>query len=162
MRYEGEQKEDKLREAQLLKELIVQILEKNYSYFIAPVSSSPFSQKLATCPHPEPNQSSPLFSLCFCRIHFNIILPPNRCHTSSLFLDFPTKRSVTHACHIPNPTQNLKFLYTSKPQTSVFRASLPTKFKQSTQPYANKLVLWIPGDCNKDQIVRDCHWETDR
>jgi len=142
-----------------LKEVKVQILEKNYSHFIAPVSSSQYSQKLAICPHPESNQSRPLFSTCFCKILFNIILPSiSRCYTSSLVSEFPTKRPVTHACHMPNTTQHWTLLYTSKLQTRVLWASLPNTFKPSTWAYANKLVLWIPAYCNEDQIARGCHW----
>jgi hypothetical protein len=63
---------------------------------------------------------------------------------------------------MPNPIHHLKYLYTSKPQTSVLCASFSTMFTPSTQLYANKLVLWIPAYCSKDQIARDCHWETDR
>jgi hypothetical protein len=37
-------------------------------------SSSPYSQKSATCPYSEPDQSSPWFLINFLRIHFNIIL----------------------------------------------------------------------------------------
>ena len=96
------------------------IRKKNYSYFISPTSLSQYYQQLAICPHPEPNQSSPLFTPCFCKIHFNNILPLNpRCYTSSLSSDFPTKRSVTHACHMLNRTQHLKFVYTSKPHKKI-------------------------------------------
>jgi hypothetical protein len=159
MRKDEAQKEDKLREAQLPEGAHSSDTRKKLLLFYITRKFVAVSPKARHLPHPEPNQSSPLLTPCFCKIHLNIILSPNpRCYTSSLFSDFPTKWSVTHACHMPNPTQHLTFLYTSKPQTSVFWASFPTRFKPSTQPNAKKLVLWIPAYCNKDQIARDCQW----
>src|SRR5215468_4113709 len=40
-----------------------------------PEGSSPHSQGPATCPYPEPAQSSPCPPSHFLKIHFNIILP---------------------------------------------------------------------------------------
>jgi hypothetical protein len=40
--------------------------------------------------------------------------------TPRSFLQTSLPNVVTHACYTPNPTQHLTFLYTSKPQTSVF------------------------------------------
>jgi hypothetical protein len=40
-----------------------------------PEGSLPHSQELATCPDPEPFQSSPCPLSHFLKIHFNIILP---------------------------------------------------------------------------------------
>jgi hypothetical protein len=40
-----------------------------------PEGSSPYTQELATCPCPEPHQSSLRHPPNFFKIHFNIILP---------------------------------------------------------------------------------------
>ena len=40
-----------------------------------PESSLPYSQASATCPYPEPDQSSPCSPSHFLKIHLNIILP---------------------------------------------------------------------------------------
>ena len=61
-----------------------------------PERSLPHSQVTATCPYPEPDQSSPCPPFHFMDIHFNIILPsmPGSFEWS-LPLKFPTKTLCT-------------------------------------------------------------------
>ena len=54
-------------------------------------SSSLHSQETATCPYPEPDQSSPCPQFYCLKIHFNIILPST---PGSLFLRFPHQNTI--------------------------------------------------------------------
>ena len=57
-----------------------------------PEDSSPQSQVPATCPYPEPDQSSPFPPTHILKIHLNIIHPSTSGSSSwSLSLGFPTK-----------------------------------------------------------------------
>jgi len=80
-----------------------------------PEGSLPHLQKPATCPYPEPDQSSPSSQLNFFTIHFYIILPSKpRSSKWSFFLRFlhqnPAWTSpLPHACHMPHPPHSSRF-----------------------------------------------------
>jgi hypothetical protein len=71
-------------------------------------SSLPYSQELATCSYPEPDQSSPWPSHVL-KNHFNIILPfARRYFRWSLSLTFPHQNPVCtcpfpHTCYVCRP-----------------------------------------------------------
>ena len=72
-----------------------------------PPSSLPYSQGPATCPCPEPDQSSPRSPSRFLKINFNIDFPPTpRSSKWSLSLRFSHSKPVCifpvpHACYMP-------------------------------------------------------------
>ena len=72
--------------------------------------SLPHSQKPATCPYPEPNQSSPCHQSHFLKIHLNIILPSMPGSSKyPLSQRFPHRNSVyvsplPDTCYMPRPS----------------------------------------------------------
>jgi hypothetical protein len=73
--------------------------------------SSPYSQQLATCSYPEPEQSSPCPPSYFPEIHFNITLPStpgsSKWSPSPRFPDQNLVRisSLPHTCYMPCPSR---------------------------------------------------------
>ena len=80
-----------------------------------PESSLPYSQMPATCPDPEPDQSSPDPHIPLSEDPFNIIIPfTPGCPKSSLFLRFPHRNPVwacplSHTFYVPRPTHYSRF-----------------------------------------------------
>jgi len=79
-----------------------------------PEGSLPLSQVPATCPCPEPNQSSPCPSFQFLKIH--LILSPSKPGSSkwSLSVRFPRRNPVRtsaqpHTCYMPFPSHSSRF-----------------------------------------------------
>jgi hypothetical protein len=74
-----------------------------------PESSFPYSQKSASIPYSEPDESSPHPPSCFFKIHLNImLLSASRYYKWSLSLGFPHQTPaclsfLTHACHTSLP-----------------------------------------------------------
>ena len=69
----------------------------------------------ATCPYPEPDQSSPCHSSHFLKIQLNIILPSTP-RSSKWFpsLKFPHQNPVynspvPHTCYMPRPSHSFRF-----------------------------------------------------
>ena len=80
-----------------------------------PEGSLPHSHVPATCPYPEPAQSSPRSTFHFVKIHLNIILPSTPgSYKWSLSLGFPHQNSVytsnvTHTCYMPGASHSSRF-----------------------------------------------------
>jgi hypothetical protein len=62
-----------------------------------PEGSSPYTQEPATCPYPEPDQSSLRPLLNISKIHFNIILP------STPGSSFPQTSPLKPCMHLASP-----------------------------------------------------------
>ena len=80
-----------------------------------PEGSSPRLQQPATCPYPEPDQSSRCLPSHFLKISVNIILPyMPRCSKWSLSPTFPHQNPVCtsplpHTCYMPRPFHSYRF-----------------------------------------------------
>ena len=75
----------------LLEKLTVPQLVKKFSAFYETKGSLPSSQQPATCPYPEPDQSSPCPPSQFLKIHLNIILST-----------MPTSSKLSHSLRPPH------------------------------------------------------------
>ena len=90
-------------------------LVKNSPHFMESEGSLLHSQVTATCPYPEPAQSSPYPISHFLKIHMNIIPPSTP--VSSKFppsLRFPHQNPVyasplPHTCYMPIPSHSCRF-----------------------------------------------------
>jgi hypothetical protein len=88
---------------------------RNSTHFIEPEGSLPHSQVPATCPYPEPDQSSPCTPSHFFKIYFNIILSSTPSSSNwPLSLRSPYKNPLSispvyHTCHMPCPSHSSRF-----------------------------------------------------
>jgi len=86
----------------LLEKLAGSQLSRNSPYFVETEVLLPYLQVPATCPYPEPDQSSPFSPSQFLKIHLNIILPSTPGSSKwSLPLRFPPPRSCIHLSFPP-------------------------------------------------------------
>ena len=88
----------------------------NSQHFMTPEGSLPHSQVPATCPYPEPAQSSPHPCIPLLKIHLNIIVPSMPGSPKwSLTLRFPHQNPVytsllPHTCYVPTHLILLDFI----------------------------------------------------
>ena len=92
---------------------VLEKLVKKFPAFLEPEFSSPHSQQPATCPYPEPDQSTSCLLSHFVKISFTVILQStSRFSKQYLCPRYPRQNPVciypiSHACHMPRPSQRL-------------------------------------------------------
>jgi hypothetical protein len=109
-------------------------------------SSSPHSQQPASCPYPEPDQSSPcpLPSFHFLEIHFKVILSPTPGSSKwPLFPQFPQQNpvctsSLPHTCYKPRPHPSSRFVH---PNSTGWRVGIIKLLIKYFFPFAFSLSL---------------------
>jgi len=101
--------------SRVLEKVLVLAWSTNYPHFMKTEGWLPHLEVPATCPCPEPDQSSPCPPSHFLKILLNIILPStSRSSKWSLSLRFPHQNPVCtsplpHTCYMPRPTHSFQF-----------------------------------------------------